>query len=288
MQLRKRLRDTSTLGTILMLSLLATPALAQWIKVPELVVPRTSDGKPNLAGPAPRLPDGRPDLTGIWRPNDNTFVRDIAAHLKPEDVPYQPWAKALFDARKDGSYSNEDPDAHCLPQGVPKINSVQYPWKLIQTPNSIVIIYETFNYWRQIFTDGREMDPDANPTWMGYSTGHWEGDTLVVHTRGFNGVTWLDQLGRPTTDRLHVIERFRRPDFGRLIMDITIDDPGAYTKPWTVSQQVYLRPEWEPFEFICNENNRDLQRMPGTHVVVPNLERARALFPSQTPSPGKR
>jgi hypothetical protein len=269
-------------GSTVVLTLLATPASGQWTKVPEPVLPRTADGKPNLSGPAPRLPDGRPDLTGIWRPNDNTFVRDIAAGLKPDDVPYQPWAKALFDARKDGSYSSEDPDAHCLPQGVPKINSVQYPWKLIQTPNSIVIIYETFNYWRQIFTDGRQMHPDANPTWMGYSTGQWEGETFVIHTRGFNGMAWLDQLGRPTTDRLHVIERFRRPDFGRLSIEITIDDPGAYTKPWTVSQQVYLRPEWEPFEFICNENNRDLQRMPGTHVVIPNVERARALFPSQT------
>jgi hypothetical protein len=255
---------------------------AQWLKVPEAVLPRTTDGKPNLSAPAPRLPDGKPDLTGIWRSNDNTFVRDIAAKLKPEDVPYQPWARALFDARKGGSYSSEDPDAHCLPQGVPKINSVQYPWKLIQTPNSIVIIYETFNYWRQIFTDGREMNPDANPTWMGYSTGQWEGDTFVVHTRGFNGIAWLDQLGRPTTDRLHVIERFRRPDFGRLNIDITIDDPGAYTKPWTVSQQVYLRPGWEPLEFICNENNRDVARMPGSHLVVPNVERARTLNLSGT------
>jgi hypothetical protein len=253
------------------------PAVAQWLKVPEAVLPRTADGKPNLSAPVPRLPDGRPDLTGIWRSNDNTFVRDIAANLKPEDVPYQPWAKALFDARKSGSHSNEDPDAHCLPQGVPKINSVQYPWKLIQTPNSIVIIYETFNYWRQIFTDGREMSPDANPTWMGYSIGQWEGDTFVVHTRGFNGIAWLDQLGRPTTDRLHVIERFRRPDFGRLNIDITIDDPGAYTKPWSVSQQVYLRPDWEPLEFICNENNRDVARMPGSQLVVPNVERARTL-----------
>lgn len=275
-------RHLAALGAALILSLGTRPAVAQWIKVPEPVLPRAADGTPNLSAPAPRLPDGKPDLTGIWRSNDNTFVRDIAASLKPGDVPYQPWAKALFDARKDGSHSSEDPDAHCLPQGVPKINSVQYPWKLIQTPNSIVIIYETFNYWRQIFTDGREMNPDANPTWMGYSTGRWEGDTLVVHTRGFNGMAWLDQLGRPTTERLHVIERFRRPDFGRLSLDITIDDPGAYTKPWTVSQQVYLRPGWEPLEFICNENNRDVQRMPGSHTVVPNVERARTLNPEGT------
>jgi hypothetical protein len=277
MHARSRWRHSTAAGAALILSLLPAPGLAQWVKVPEAALPRTPDGRPNLSAPTPRLPNGKPDLTGVWRSNDNTFVRDIAANLKPEEVPYQPWAKALFDARKDGAYSSEDPDAHCLPQGVPKINSVQYPWKLIQTPNSIVIIYETFNYWRQIFTDGRVLDPDANPTWMGYSTGQWEGDTFVVDTRGFNGMAWLDQLGRPTTDRLHVIERFRRPDFGRLILDITIDDPGAYTRPWTVSQQVYLRPEWEPLEFICNENNRDIARLPGTHAVFPNVERARTL-----------
>ena len=277
MHARSRWRHSTAAGAALILSLLPAPGLAQWVKVPEAALPRTPDGRPNLSAPTPRLPNGKPDLTGVWRSNDNTFVRDIAANLKPEEVPYQPWAKALFDARKDGAYSSEDPDAHCLPQGVPKINSVQYPWKLIQTPNSIVIIYETFNYWRQIFTDGRVLDPDANPTWMGYSTGQWEGDTFVVDTRGFNGMAWLDQLGRPTTDRLHVIERFRRPDFGRLILDITIDDPGAYTRPWTVSQQVYLRPEWEPLEFICNENNRDIARLPGAHAVFPNVERARTL-----------
>jgi hypothetical protein len=269
--------------TLLIVSPAVSPALAQWIKVPEKALPRTGNGQPNLSAPAPRTPDGKPDLTGIWRSRDNTFARDIAAGLAPGDVPYQPWAKALFEARRNGAYSSEDPDANCLPQSVPKINSVQYPWKLIQTPNSVVIIYETFTLWRQIFTDGREVDPGANPTWMGYSTGHWEGDTFVVHTKGFNGMAWLDQQGRPVTDRLHVIERFRRPEFGRLTIEITIDDPGAYTRPWTVAQEVYLNPDWEPLEFICNENNRDIQHLPGGRGVFSNIERARMLFPSQTP-----
>jgi hypothetical protein len=140
-----------------------------------------------------------------------------------------------------------------------------------------VIVYETFTYWRQIFVDGRTVDPDANPTWMGYSTGKWEGDTFVVETRGFNGKVWLDQLGRPSTDRLHVIERFTRPDFGRLVIDVTIDDLGAYTTAWTVRQEVYLRPDWEPLEFICGENNRDIERLPGGHTVVSNVEAAAAL-----------
>jgi hypothetical protein len=183
--------------------------------------------------------------------------------MKPEDVPYLPWAKKVFDERKDGSHSGEDPDAHCLPQGVPKIDSVQYPWKVVYTPDSIVIIYESFNYWRQIFTDGRQMSPDANPTWFGYSTGKWDGDTFVVDTRGFNGRAWLDQLGRPTTEKLHVIERFHRVDYGHMMIDVTIDDPGAYTKPFSNRQEVHLRPGWEPMEFICGENNKDLPHLPG-------------------------
>jgi hypothetical protein len=249
--------------TIGILALTPFPAEAQWIKVPPLKAPRTATGEVDLKAPTPRTPDGKPDLTGVWSPDDNRYLRDIALDMKPEDVPFQPWAKKLFDERKDGSHSREDPDAHCLPQGVPKIDSVQYPYKIIQTPNSMVIIYETFNYWRQIFTDGREMDPNANPAWMGYSTGKWEGDTFVVDTRGFNGKIWLDQLGRPSTEKLHVIERFRRINYGTLMIDITIDDPGAYTKPFSVTQEIHLRPGWEPMEFICGENNADLPHLPG-------------------------
>jgi len=244
-------------------SVLVQAAFCQWINVPPLKAPRTNSREIDLKAPAPRGPDGRPDLSGSWSPDDNRYVRDFALDMKPEDVPYLPWAKKVFDERKDGSHSGEDPDAHCLPQGVPKIDSVQYPWKVIYTPNSIVIIYESFNYWRQIFTDGREMSPDANPTWFGYSTGKWEGDTLVVDTRGFNGRAWLDQLGRPTTEKLHVIERFRRVDYGHLIIDVTIDDPGAYTKPFSNRQEMHLRPGWEPIEFICGENNKDLPHLPG-------------------------
>jgi hypothetical protein len=271
---RAATRWLSIIGAVLLVPSLAP---AQWLNVPQAAIPRTADGQPDLRAPTPRLPDGKPDLTGIWRSTDNKFVRDLAADMNPDDVPYRPWAKALFDARKNGAHSREDPDAHCLPQGVPKIDAVQYPWKIVQTPISYVIVYETFNYWRQIFIDGRTVDPDANPTWMGYSTGRWEGDSFVVDTRGFNGKAWLDQLGRPSTDRLHVIERFTRPDFGRLVIDVTIDDPGAYTRAWTVRQEVYLRPDWEPFEFICGENNRDIERLPGGHTVVSNVEAAAAL-----------
>ena len=245
------------------LCLLAAPLAAQWTKVPKAAIPRTADGKPNLGAPAPRLADGTPDLSGIWEPNANKYVRDIAADLKPGDVPFQPWALALFNQRADGSHSREDPDANCLPQGVPKISAAPAPWRVIQSPKYIAIIYEAFNLWRQIFLDGRELASDVNPTWMGYSTGKWDGDTLVVDTRGFNGKAWLDQLGRPSTDALHVTERFHRKDYGHMEIRITIDDPKAYTKPWTVTEEVHLLPETELLEFICNENNRDIPHLPG-------------------------
>ena len=242
---------------------LSLPMNAQWTKVPREAIPRTPDGKANLSAPAPRAPDGKADLSGVWEPNANKYLRDIAIDLKPGEVPFQPWAKTVFDQRADGSHSKEDPDANCLPQGVPKIDAAPAPWKIVQTPRFIVIAYEAFNLWRQIFLDGREVAADVNPSWMGYSVGKWDGDTLVVDTKGFNGKAWLDQLGRPSTDALHVIERFRRKDFGHMDLEITINDPKAYTKPWTVHQDVHLLPDTELLEFICNENNRDVQHLPG-------------------------
>jgi hypothetical protein len=252
-------------GVATLLVATSTPVLLaqHWTKVPPPGIPLTRDGKPDLFAPAPRTPDGKPDLSGKWSSKDNTFARDLATGLKEEDVPFQPWAKALFDKRKDGSYSREDPDANCLPQGVPKIGALAYPWRLIQTPGSIVIIYEAFTLWRQIFMDGRELVADPNPTWMGYSTAKWDSDTLVIDTRGFNGRHWLDQLGRPSTNKLHVIERFHRRDFGHMDIHATIDDPGAYTRPWSVKQEVALRYDTELMEFICNENNRDVAHLPG-------------------------
>ena len=262
----------ASVGIAAVLVLLSEPTAGQWLNAPEAEMPRRADGSVDMEAPPPRLPDGRIDLQGIWMPDDNRYIRDLALDIGDDDVPYLPWARRLFDSRKDGLRSSEDPDAHCLPQGVPKINFVSYPWKLIETPDSIVIIYETFTYWRQIFTDGREVDPNAKPAWMGYSTGRWEGDAFVVETTGFNGMPWLDQLGRPSTDRLHVTERFMRTAFGHMSIEVTIDDPGAYTAPWSATQVVHLRPGWEPVEFICGENNRDIDSLPGSGLVVPNVE----------------
>ena len=254
-----RLLLSSSIVTIL---LACATAQAQWVKVPRANVPRSADGKPNLSAPAPRLPDGKPDLSGIWEV-DNKYVRDLATDLKIENVPFQPWAKALFDERKDGAHSREDNAAHCLPPGTPRINAAPFPWKLVQTSTFIVIVYETSNFWRQIFLDGREMAEDAPPSWFGYSTGKWDGDTLVVDTKGFNGKAWIDQLGKPATEALHVIERFRRKDFGHMDIQVSIDDPKAYTKPWTITEPAKLSAAVELMEFICNENNRDLEHLPG-------------------------
>jgi hypothetical protein len=241
----------------------ANVAEAQWwLDVPD-TTPRKANGEPDLAAEAPRLGDGTPDLSGIWFQDTNKYVRNIAADLGPDAVPYQPWAKALAEERATGAHSREDPDANCLPQGVPKIAAAPAPWKIVQQPDLIVVVHEAFSLWRQIFLDGRRLAADVQPTWMGYSTGHWDGDTLVVDSRGFNGKIWLDQLGKPTTEQLHVIERYRRLDYGHMEIESTIDDPGAYTKPWTVKSTYHLLPDTELLEFICNENNQDLEHLPG-------------------------
>lgn len=238
----------------------ATPAAAQWLNYPTKGVPRTADGKPNLSAPAPRTPDGKPDLSGIWNPNPK-YLRDFASGLKPGDVPLQPWAEAIYNERKDGAHAKEEPDANCLPQGVPKIDAAPVPWKIVEIPGEIVILYEAFTQYRQIFTDGRALPRDPNPTWLGYSVGKWDGDTLVVDSVGFNGKAWLDQVGHPLTDALHVTERFKRRDFGHMELQVTIDDPKAYTKAWTVTEDPHLLLDSELLEFVCNENEKDVRHM---------------------------
>jgi hypothetical protein len=250
-------------GLVAILMTGAGPVSAQWwLDVPDGAFPRNSAGEPDLSAPAPRTASGHPDLSGIWG-QIKTYSRDLADDLvSPDSVPYQPWSRQLADARADGSHSGEDPPAHCLPQGVPRLGGAPAPWKIIQTDDLIVIIYEAFGFWRQVFMDGRRLADDVNPTWMGYSTGRWDGDTLVIDTRGFNGKAWLDQVGKASTDQLHVIERLTRKDFGHLDTQVTIDDPGAYTAPWTVQQHANLLTGTELLEFICNENNVDVGHLP--------------------------
>jgi hypothetical protein len=252
---------SSLLILVAMLSPLSTHLSAQWLKLPDKGIPRTKDGKPDLTAPAPRKADGKPDLGGIWLVPGPKYLEDIAADLKPGDLPIQPWAAALTKERMTGAHSGEESDANCLPQGVPKINVAPLPFKIIQNPDEVIVLYEAFGQFRQIFLDGRQLPKDPNPTWLGYSVGKWDRDALVVESSGFNGRTWLDQAGHPATEALRVTERFTRPDFGHLKIEVTINDPKAYTRPWTVTEGMQLLADTDLLEFVCNENNRDLPHL---------------------------
>ena len=256
--------------TIFVASLLcfgATPLRAQWLGYRVPGVPRTADGKVNLSALTPQAPDGKPDLSGFWE-SETGYFQDLAKDLKPGDVVMQPWAKTL-QAQREGKEHQDDPLSVCLPPGVPKIGVTPNPFKILQEPGLVVILYETLGLYRQIFMDGRELQRDPNPTWLGYSTGKWEGDTLVVDTTGFNGKTWLDKIGHPVTEALHVTERFRRRDFGHLEIQATIDDPKAFSKPWTVTEAAELSPGSELMESVC-ENEKDVKHMTGKEGYSPD------------------
>ncbi len=239
----------------------SSSALAQWPDYPTPGIPRTPDGKPNLTAPAPRTPDGKPDLSGIWL-SPRTKV-NVALSLKAgETVPFQPWAKEVFDQRQ-ATNSKDDPSARCLPVGLTVRPTLPTPLKILQTPMVTVILYESRTNFRQIFTDGRPLPKDvAWTTWQGFSIGKWEGDTFVVETAGTNGKFWLDQAGHPATESFHLIERYRRRDFGHLDLEMTIDDPKAYTKPWDLSVTMNLQADTGLLEYFC-ENEKDSQRMVG-------------------------
>jgi hypothetical protein len=237
-------------------SLLCVEADGQWINYPTHGIPRTADGKPNLAAPAPKTADGKPDFSGIWEQQN---ARTTAYYLKGIDIPWQPWAKALFD-KNTANNMLDNPESRCLPRGVPKADAFDLH-KIIQTPELMVILYEYQTTYRQIFMDGRELPKDPNPSWAGYSVGHWDGDTLVVESNGFNGKAWLSGFGNPTTDAMHLTERMRRRDFGHMDIQLTIDDPKAYTKPWKTELHPELIPDTELIEFVCNENERDVRHL---------------------------
>ena len=240
---------------------LAIAFAAQWLQFPTPGVPRLPDGKPNLEAPAPHTADGKPDLSGVWQVRGR-YVENIARDLKPGDVSFQPWAAELYQHRQD-TLGRDDPQAHCVLSGVPRENLIGYPFKIVNTANGMmVILYEALHSYRQIFMDGRKLPTDPNPSWMGYSIGHWDGDTLVVESAGFVDNNWLDNGGHPGTESLRLTERFRRRDFGHIDIQITVDDPKAYTKPWTVSIPLQAMPDTELIEYVCDENEKDL-----THLV---------------------
>lgn len=258
--------------TTLVIALAAVAAVsnarAQWPDYPDPSVPRTADGEVDIDAPAPRTEDGHPDFTGVWRgrapfaeaeaegdsPPLASF-RYVGANLEG-GLPFQPWAKALYDERV-AAGSGGNPEAHCLPMGNMQFHTQGFPRKFIQTPKLLVILYEASMGIRQIFIDGRPApDNDPQPWFYGYSTGHWEGDDLVVTTTNFRDGEWLDIDGSPLTEEATVTERFRRPSFGLMEIDITVDDPKAYTKPWTVRHNQSIMADQELIEFVCLENQR--------------------------------
>ena len=243
--------------------LMAGPVSAQWAKVRLPGTPRTSDGAPNLTAPAPRTPDGRPDLSGIWRKSrDGTKVSAGNLAADGVEVPFQPWAEALYKERL-ANNGKGVPSERCLPHQIPKTYLIAEPTKIVQTPGLIVILHEEFNNYRQVFTDGRQFPPDLDRRWMGYSIGKWEGDTLIVDTRGFVGENdWLDFGGHPATDALHFVERYRRRDFGHMEIQFTVDDSKAYMKPWTFTVPFDLLPDTELIEQIC-DNEKDAAHLVG-------------------------
>jgi hypothetical protein len=239
------------------------PVAAQWDPYPMKNVPRTADGKVDLNAPARRTPDGKPDLSGFWMPSDVVrHLLNLAADMKPEEVPLQPWAAEVYKERIDTN-GKDHPGVRCWPSGIPEKLNIPDGLKLVQMPDLIILLHESRTIYRQVFLDGRQHPKNAQPTWMGYSIGRWEGDTLVVDTIGQNGRTWLDMRGLPGTDALHVIERYTRPKIGQMNIDVTIDDPKAYTKPWTVKLAWTLQPDTDLIESICEENSKDLPHMVG-------------------------
>ena len=260
-------------------------ANAQWLNYPAPGTPLTRDGKPNLSAKAPRARNGKPDLSGVWMiepppageierlygvlgnavvvgDDPRTFSRyflNLLIDFKPEEEPIRPEAAALWLKRRQ---TMDSPMSHCLPLGVPAIDLIAFPFKIFQTPEAIAIFYEVDGIFRQIHTDGRKLPVDPFPAWMGYSTGKWEGDTLVVDTAGFNDQGWLDAGGHPRSQALHVQERFHRRDFGHMDVQATVEDPNVLTKPVTIKFTELLIPNSDVLENFCVEGERDRAHMP--------------------------
>ncbi|HEX6994195.1 MAG TPA: hypothetical protein VF339_08610 [Gammaproteobacteria bacterium] len=266
----------ASVGAVIVAMAVAAPASAQWPSWPTPDVPRTADGAPDLDAPPPRMPNGKPDLSGLWEnrrgggpgrqaadtdensPPVATFF-NLGANMEGGQLPYQDWARQLRDERV-ANDMKDNPDAHCLPMGLMQLHMHPQPRKIIQTDDLIVILYEGNSGVRQIFLDGRPLPPpDVLPWWYGYSVGHWEGDELVVETVRLKDLGWLDVNGSPITDDGMMIERFRRPTYGSLEIDVTIHDEQAYTRPFTVRVNQRIMLDTELIEFVCNENEKSTQ-----------------------------
>jgi hypothetical protein len=266
--------ECHAIGVFTVCAVLSATVLAQWPNYRAYPTPKKANGESDLTAPAPRTADGKPDFSGVWRgaavaggrrgapppepapgtPPLATF-RDIASTFK-DGLPLTPYAKDLL-AKHMARNSKDNPEASCLPMGIMQFWTQGFPRKFVQTAGLIVVLYEASSGIRQIFTDGRPLPPknDPQPWYYGYSSGKWEGDTLVVETNNLRDDGWLDIIGTPLTDEATLTERFRRVNFGRMEIDITVNDPKAYTKPWTVRHLGDIMLDTDIIEFICEENN---------------------------------
>jgi hypothetical protein len=250
------------------LLLVAGTGIAQWVNFPVKGIPRLPDGKPDLAAPVPKAADGKPDLSGTWNvdfsrvdaPRSNAAGFQGLAGGLADKAPFRPEAAAVSRKFRDEGYKDAV-EARCIPWAAPFAGGPA-PWKIVQTPTLVAILYEDFNHFRQVFLDGRGFPKNMNPTWLGYSIGHWDGDTLVVETTGYNGKIDLPG-GAPSTEALKTTERYRRRDFGHLERQITIEDPTVFTKPWVYSLDAVLTPDNEIIENLCIENEKDVPHMIG-------------------------
>ncbi len=274
-----------TIRILMVLAAASVGAQAQWLNYRAPDTPRTRDGKPNLTAPARRAADGKPDLSGVWQVEPtpvaemtrmfgdlspfgalgdnpsafNKYLVNILADFKPAEAPLRPEFVAVLRER----LGADTPLSHCLPIGVPADDYIPGPLKIIQTPQLILVRNEYENTLRQIYLDGRKAPADPEPLWLGYSVGKWEADTLVVDTVGFNDKGWLDGSGHPQSEALHVVERFRRRDFGHMDVQVTIDDPKVYTKPFSIQFTELLLPDTDVTEYFCSENEKDVSHLRG-------------------------
>jgi hypothetical protein len=265
------MRVELALVVVLMVS---ASAAAQWPLHLTPDMPRKADGTIDLDAPAPRLPNGKPDLSGVWdsrMPPAGRLGAPMLPSLQPDapplaqffdlartakDLPLTPWAAALKKQRM-ATNSQDNPDANCLPLGFMQLHTHSQPRQIVHNNTMMVIMYEANYGLRRIHTDGRPLPPgDVQPFWDGYSTATWEGDELVVRSTGFRDEGWLDVNGSPYTSGLTLTERFRRVNYGRIELDVTVDDPKAYTRPFTVRVNWRLLPGDDLIEFICNENQK--------------------------------
>jgi hypothetical protein len=235
-------------------------ALAQWDAFPNKNMPRTPDGKVNMNAPPQRMADGKPDFRGFWMPNDNVqHLLNLATGMKPEDVPLTAWGKSVY-AERIETNGKDHPGVRCLPSGIPEKLNIPDGLKVVDTPDLLVFLYESRTIYRQVFKDGRPLPKDAQPTWMGYSVGRWEGDTLVVESTGFDERTYIMPNGWFHSDQLRVIERYSRPSMNYLIVEVTVDDPKVLTKPWKSAPRRWTLGNGEIYEFYCT-NNRELEEL---------------------------